>query len=236
VEFASLDQLSVTPYLRLDGVTRRYGNGTETVDALRGVSLSFCPGQFVALVGRSGCGKTTLLNLCGAMDFPTSGTVALGDQVTTGMSDAALTRLRRTQVGFVFQFFQLLPTLSAVENVELPALLAGDPNPRTRALELLRFVEMDSMAHRMPHQLSGGQMQRIAIARALVNSPRVLLADEPIGNLDTTTGELVLDLLRQTAREHQTIILMATHSLESTSSCDCVVRMRDGRVEEILER
>ena len=226
----------MTPYLRVDGVTKRYGNGAETVEALRGVSLSFTPGQFVALVGRSGCGKTTLLNLCGAMDFPTSGTVALGDQVTTGMGDAALTRLRRTQVGFIFQFFQLLPTLSAVENVELPALLAGENNPRARALELLRFVEMDSMAHRMPHQLSGGQMQRLAIARALINSPRVLLADEPIGNLDTTTGELVLDLLRRTARERQTIILMATHSLESTSHCDLVVRMRDGRVEEIVER
>lgn len=226
----------MTPYLRVDNVTRRYGNGAETVDALRGVSLAFSPGQFVALVGRSGCGKTTLLNLCGAMDFPTSGTVALGDQVTTGMNDAALTRLRRTQVGFIFQFFQLLPTLSAVENVELPALLAGGANPRARALELLRFVEMDSMAQRMPHQLSGGQMQRIAIARALVNSPRVLLADEPIGNLDTTTGELVLNLLRRTARERQTIILMATHSLESTSFCDRVVRLRDGRVEDILER
>ena len=227
---------SLTPYLRVENVTRRYGNGAEVVDALRGVSLEVRPGQFVALVGRSGCGKTTLLNLCGGMDFPSTGTVQIGEVTTTGLSDAALTRLRRTQVGFIFQFFQLLPTLSAVEHVELPALLAGETNPRARALELLRFVEMETMAHRMPHQLSGGQMQRIAIARALVNNPRILLADEPIGNLDTTTGELVLNLLRRTARERQTIILMATHSMESTNYCDLVVRMRDGRIEETIER
>lgn len=226
----------MTPYLRLDNVSKRYGAGEEAVDALRAVSLAFSPGQFVAFVGRSGCGKTTLLNLCGAMDFPTSGTVSIGGVITSGLADAALTRLRRSQVGFIFQFFQLLPTLTAIENVELPALLAGAANPRPRARQLLEFVEMGALANRFPHQLSGGQMQRVAIARALINSPRILLADEPIGNLDTATGELVLNLLRRTAREHQTIVLMATHSVESTNFADVVIRLRDGRVETIQER
>lgn len=217
-------------------MTKRYGAGQETVEALRGVSLDFRPGQFAALVGRSGCGKTTLLNLCGAMDFPTSGAVWLGDARTSGLTDAQLTRLRRTRVGFIFQFFQLLPTMTAAENVELPALLAGEANPRERALELLEFVELGGLGNRMPHQLSGGQMQRVAIARSLINAPRVLLADEPIGNLDTKTGELVLGLLRRTAEERKTIILMATHSMESTEYCDQVIRLRDGRVEERIAR
>jgi ABC-type lipoprotein export system ATPase subunit len=166
------------------------------------------------------------------MDFPTSGTVRLGEVSTTGLSDAGLTRLRRTEVGFIFQFFQLLPTLTARENIELPALLAGRGDARGRSEELLDWVELPGLGGRMPHQLSGGQMQRVAIARALINSPKVLLADEPIGNLDTKTGEVVLSLLRRTSRELGTIILMATHSMESTAYCDRVIRMRDGLVED----
>ena len=217
--------------LRFERVTKEYAGDGAKVAALAGVSLAFEAGQFVALVGRSGCGKSTLLNLAGAMDFPTAGEVWIGDARTSQLNDAALTALRRTKIGFVFQFFQLLPTLTVAENVELPALLAGAASARGKALEQLRWVEMEALAGRYPHQLSGGQMQRVAIARALVNSPRLVLADEPIGNLDTTTGAMVLELLRAAAREQGALVMMATHSIESTRQCDTVVRLRDGRVE-----
>lgn len=200
--------------------------------ALDGVSLSVEPGEFVSLVGRSGCGKTTLLNLAGAMDFPTSGSVIVDGQATAGLSDAELTGIRREKVGFVFQFFQLLPTLTAAENVELPLQLAGQTNVRRTALERLRLVEMESYAGRYPHQLSGGQMQRTAIARAIVHAPRILLADEPIGNLDSVSAEVVMKLLRRIADEMRTAILMATHSLEAAQITDTIVTLRDGRIEE----
>jgi ABC-type lipoprotein export system ATPase subunit len=222
--------------VELERAGKRYLSDGATVAALSDVSLQFREGEFVALTGRSGCGKTTLLNLCGAMDLPSSGRVLIRGRDTSGLDDAALTRLRRTAIGFVFQFFQLLPALSAVENVELPLLLAGERNSRERALEMLGWVEMDSLAHRLPHQLSGGQMQRAAIARALVHSPSVVLADEPIGNLDTATGEVVLRLLELAARERGATVIMATHSLESAARCDAVVKLRDGRVEEVHRR
>ncbi len=186
----------------------------------------------MALVGRSGGGKSTLLNLCGAMDFPTEGEIELDGRVTTNLSDAELTRVRREKVGFIFQSFQLIHTLSAVENVELPALLARKRKARQIALERLRWVGMEQYAHRLVHQLSGGQQQRIAIARALANDPKLLLADEPTGNLDTATGELVLDLLNRTAREFGVAVMMATHSVESTEMVDRVVRLRDGQLSE----
>jgi ABC-type lipoprotein export system ATPase subunit len=147
-----------------------------------------------------------------------------------------LTRLRRERVGFVFQFFQLLPSLSAVENVELPLLLAGRDGAREKAMELLTWVELDPLAHRLPHQLSGGQMQRVAVARALVHSPTIVLADEPIGNLDTVTGETVLALLKRAAEERGATVLMATHSVESATRCDTVVRLRDGRIDKVIGR
>ncbi len=221
----------MAPVLRLDQVEKEYAADGERVLALRGVSLSVEPGQFVALMGRSGCGKSTLLHLAGAMDFPTRGTVEVDGQSTAGLTDAGLTALRRRRVGFVFQSFQLLPNLSVVENVELPLLLAGAANVRARSEAALAWVELDGLGARLPHQLSGGQMQRVAIARALVHEPRLLLADEPIGNLDTTTGDRILELMRRAVRERGTTIVMATHSLESTVNCDAVYRMRDGRLE-----
>lgn len=204
--------------------------------ALDQVSLQIDLGRFVALMGRSGCGKSTLLHLAGAMDFPTSGRVILDGISTSRLSEAELTRLRREKVGFVFQSFQLLPTLSVVENVELPLLLAAHAHPRPVALEQLVAVGLAELAHRMPHQLSGGQMQRVAIARALVHSPRLLLADEPTGNLDSITGNAILELLCRIASEQNTTILMATHSAEFASMVDVVVRMRDGRIEEVAVR
>ncbi len=219
------------PILEARSVAKIYRTEGSTVTALTDVSLTVEPGQIIALVGRSGCGKSTLLNLCGAMDFPTSGEILIDGQSTATLTDAELTRLRRQKIGFIFQSFQLLHTLTAIENVELPLLLAHQPNARRTAEECLRWVEMDSLAHRFPHQLSGGQQQRIAIARALVHKPTLLLADEPTGNLDTTTGDLVLDLLRRSATQFSVAVIMATHSLEAASIVDRLIKMKDGRIE-----
>lgn len=222
--------------LSLLDVTKTYVADGQPVHALNGVSLNVNRGEFIALVGRSGCGKSTLLNLGGAMDFPTTGRVLLDGVATSDLDENGLTRLRREKVGFIFQSFQLLNTLTVLENVELPLLLAGAADSSARALEKLELVELGELASRMPHQLSGGQMQRVAIARAMVHGPRLLLADEPTGNLDTQTGNLILSLLRRIADEHKTAILMATHSMEAADIADAVVRMRDGKVEEIITR
>jgi ABC-type lipoprotein export system ATPase subunit len=224
------------PILSLQNVTKHYDTDGQTVNALNGVSLSVEGGEFVALVGRSGCGKSTLLHLAGAMDFPSAGVVLIDGTASSSLDDAGQTRLRREKVGFIFQSFQLLHTLTAQENVELPLLLAGKPDAREEALERLQWVELDGLGSRYPHQLSGGQMQRVAIARALVHSPKILLADEPTGNLDTGTGSVILTLLQRLTREQNTATLMATHSLEATAVCDTLVRLRDGRVEEVTHR
>lgn len=208
--------------------TKTYEGGTE---ALRGVSLDFHAGEVVALLGRSGCGKTTLLNMCGAMDFPTTGEIQVAGKVTTNLSDAELTALRRRDIGFVFQFFQLLPSLTALENVELPLLLSGAKNSVATARERLDWVGLAAKAGSLPYQLSGGQMQRVAIARALVNNPAILVADEPTGNLDTASGDVVLKLIRRAADEFGAAVVMATHSSEAAAIADREVRMRDGRVE-----
>jgi putative ABC transport system ATP-binding protein len=219
--------------LQFNRVGKQYVTDGIPVQALQQVSAEFSRGEFAALVGRSGCGKSTLLNLAGAMDFASSGQVLLDGVDTATLNDDGLTKLRRAKVGFVFQSFQLLPTLSVVENVELPLLLARRSGARQTALERISWVELEGLESRMPYQLSGGQMQRVAIARALVNSPSLLLADEPTGNLDTTTGDVVLALLRRIADEQGTTILMATHSLEAAAIADTVIKMRDGRVEEV---
>jgi putative ABC transport system ATP-binding protein len=208
----------------------------QPVRALRTISLDVEPGELVALVGRSGCGKSTLLHLAGAMDFPTCGEVLIDGQQTTGLNDAQQTKIRREKVGFVFQSFQLIHTLTVLENVELPLLLAGKSDSRRDALQRLSWVELDGLAERYPHQLSGGQMQRVAIARALAHSPRILLADEPTGNLDTTTGGLILQLLLRLTREQKTATIMATHSMEAAGISDRLVKLRDGQIEEITRR
>ena len=211
-------------------VTKTYAGG---VVALGGVSLELRAGEITALVGRSGCGKSTLLNLCGAMDFPTSGVVEVAGLVTTGLTDAALTGLRRRKIGFVFQFFQLLPTLTALENVELPLLLAGASDVRATALERLAWVGLPEKAEALPYQLSGGQTQRVAVARALVHDPAILVADEPTGNLDTASGKLVLQLIRRAADERGAAVVMATHSAEAAAIADVRVQMRDGLIESV---
>jgi putative ABC transport system ATP-binding protein len=215
--------------LEVRNASKVYGAPSAPVIALENISLSVEAREFVALVGRSGCGKSTLLNLCGAMDFPSSGEVSIEGQVTSQLSDAALTRLRREKIGFVFQSFQLLHTLTALANVEVPLLLARQAKSREIAEERLRWVEMAEYADRFPHQLSGGQQQRIAIARALAQNPRLVLADEPTGNLDTATAATVLRLLRRTVDEFGVAVVLATHSSEGLAIADRVISLRDGR-------
>ena len=222
--------------LSLQSVSKDYVSDGQHIQALGHLSIDVKRGEFVALVGRSGCGKSTLLNLAGAMDFPTSGQVLVDGVSTSSLKEGGLTQLRREKVGFIFQSFQLLHTLTVFENVELPLLLAGKPHAREAARERLAWVELNELGHRYPHQLSGGQMQRVAIARALIHSPSILLADEPTGNLDTTTGNVILELLQRLTREQNTATVMATHSLEAAALADTVVRMRDGKIEEIVRR
>jgi putative ABC transport system ATP-binding protein len=224
------------PILSLQNVSKDYLTDGQPVHALSGLTLNVERGEFVAVVGRSGCGKSTLLNLAGAMDFPTSGKVLLDGVSTTTLNDSGLTQLRRERVGFIFQSFQLLHTLTVFENIELPLLLAAKPNPREAARERLAWVELEGLGDRFPHQLSGGQMQRVAIARALIHSPNILLADEPSGNLDTTTSNVILELLRRLTRERNTATIIATHSIEAAALADTVVRLRDGKIEEIIRR
>jgi len=224
------------PILSLRNVTKDYSTDGQPVRALDGLSFEVSRGVFVALVGRSGCGKSTLLNLAGAMDFPTSGQVLVDGVSTSSLKDAALTRLRREKVGFVFQSFQLLHTLTVFENVELPLLLAGKTGARATARERLAWVDLETLGDRYPHQLSGGQMQRVGIARALIHRPSILLADEPTGNLDSATGNVILELLQRLAREQHTATIMATHSAEAAALADVVVRMRDGKIQDTARR
>ncbi len=224
------------PILSLQDVSKDYLTDGQRVHALKSLSLDVERGEFVALVGRSGCGKSTLLNLAGAMDFPTSGKVLLNGVSTSSLKDSSLTQLRRERVGFVFQSFQLVQTLTVFENVELPLLLAGKSNPREAAQRRLAWVELEGLGDRYPHQLSGGQMQRVAIARALIHSPSILLADEPTGNLDTITGNVILELLRRLTRDQNIATIIATHSLEAASLANTLVRLRDGKIEEITRR
>ena len=222
--------------LSLQNISKDYLSDGQRIPALSNLSLDVKRGEFVALVGRSGCGKSTLLNLAGAMDFPTAGQVLVDGVSTSSLKDAGLTQLRREKVGFIFQSFQLLHTLTVFENVELPLLLAGKPHAREAARERLAWVELDDLGHRYPHQLSGGQMQRVAIARALIHSPSILLADEPTGNLDTTTGNVILELLLRLTRQQNTATIMATHSVEAAALADTVLQLRDGKIEGITRR
>jgi ABC-type lipoprotein export system ATPase subunit len=221
--------------IRLEQVTRVYPRGGADVRAIDGITLTIPTGEFVALMGPSGCGKTTLINLIGAIDRPTSGGVWLDEERLDLLSDDRLTRLRRTDIGIVYQFFNLLPTLSASENIGLPLLLYGLP-ARDIAARVARQLEQVGLAHRAhhwPHELSGGEQQRVAIARAIVAEPRVVLADEPTGNLDSVAGGAVLDLLQELNREHRQTIVLATHSAEAARRAGRIVHLRDGKVEGI---
>ncbi|MBA3964077.1 MAG: ABC transporter ATP-binding protein [Chthoniobacterales bacterium] len=218
--------------ISLQNVTRYYESGERTVRALDGVSLAIARHEFVAVAGPSGCGKSTLMHLIAGLDRPTAGEIMVDGLRLTTAGDAALTNFRRHQLGLVFQFFNLLPTMSVRENVSLPLLLQGVPLPEceARAGELLRLVGLTERAGHFIHQLSGGEQQRTAIARALVHKPSLLIADEPTGNLDTASAARVLDLLREIAEEKLATLILVTHSVEVAAQATRLVEMRDGKV------
>jgi putative ABC transport system ATP-binding protein len=222
------------PLLAADNLHKNYDTGEARVTALAGVSFAIERGAFVALMGPSGCGKSTLLHLCGAMDRPTAGTIRLNDRDLSTLTDDELTRVRREEVGFVFQFFNLLPTLTVMDNIALPCLLggmaAGEAERRARKL-----AERVGIVHRLSHypqQISGGEMQRSAIARALVHQPVLLVADEPTGNLDSENGANVMALLRELNAELGVTILLATHAVDVAAAAGRVYGMKDGRFTE----
>jgi putative ABC transport system ATP-binding protein len=225
----------VAPIIIAERLTRTFSGGAVPVTAVHDVSVAIAPGEFVAIVGPSGCGKSTLLHLCGAMDRASSGRISIGGQPLDALADGALTRLRRTRIGFVFQFFNLLPTLTLAENVALPLLLDG--HRATPALErAAALASRVGLGHRLghyPHQLSGGELQRGAIARALVHDPGLVVADEPTGSLDSANGAAVLSLLGDLNRELGVTLLLATHAPEVAAAATRVLHMRDGRIIRI---
>jgi putative ABC transport system ATP-binding protein len=224
--------------IELKAVDKTYGEGPSRVRALQSINLSIPAGQFVSVMGPSGSGKSTLLNLVSALDTPSGGEIAIDGQAIGSLNDDELTLFRRRKIGLIFQFFNLLPTLDALDNVLLPLMLEGNINShdRERASALLAEVGLRERAHHRLHQLSGGEMQRVAIARALVLGPKLVLADEPTGNLDSATGRTILQLLRDTCVEHQTTVVMVTHDLAAAEFGDRIVRLKDGRLvgDELL--
>jgi putative ABC transport system ATP-binding protein len=224
--------MDTSPIYELHGVSKTFGGGVNGVHAVRDVDLTVGEGEFVAVVGPSGSGKTTLLQLLGALDRPTAGEVLFEGRDLATLKDADLTLLRLSSIGFVFQQFNLIPTLTAAQNVEValaPGSLRGEAR-RTRVHELLDAVGLGARAAHVPAKLSGGEQQRVAIARALANDPHVLLADEPTGNLDTTTGEEIVDLLRALSRERAKTLVLITHDPQIAARSSRIVRMSDGRL------
>ena len=218
--------------LQTTSLRKQYQMGEVTVDALRGVDFVVPQGQFVAIMGPSGAGKSTLLHLMGGLDTPSDGDVELGGRRLAHLSDDEVTIVRRRQVGFVFQFFNLLPTLSAAENVALPLLIDGKriEDYTSRVDDLLAMVGLEGRRGHRPDQLSGGEQQRVAIARAFVTEPKIVLANEPTGNLDSTSGTTVLELLRRTCKELNTTVVMVTHDPRAASYADRVVFLKDGQI------
>lgn len=222
----------VLPAARVVSVTRDFPAGGQTVKAVDDVSLVIPRGQLLAIVGRSGSGKSTLLNLLAGIDVPTSGEVWIGDRELSRLRDDDLTVLRRDRLGIVYQFFNLLPTLSVRENVALPALLGGSKRQRalSRADRLLSDVGLSHRSDAKPHTLSGGEMQRAAIARALICEPELVLADEPTGNLDSRNADQILQLLANLSRDHGTSLVLVTHSREAAAIAGREIEMRDGHI------
>jgi len=223
--------------LQTTGLRKHYQMGEVTVDALQSVDFVVQQGEFVAIMGPSGAGKSTLLHLMGGLDTPSDGDIVLGGKRLAHLSDDEITIVRRRQVGFIFQFFNLLPTLTAAENVALPLLIDGKriEDYATRIDELLDLVGLSGRRDHKPDQLSGGEQQRVAIARAFVNDPKIVLADEPTGNLDSKSGTTVLELLRRTCKDLNATVVMVTHDPRAASYADRVIFLKDGQiVRELL--
>ena len=218
--------------LQARGLRKVYSSRRGSTTALDGLDLAARAGEFVSIVGPSGSGKTTLLGLLAGLDLPSRGSVALDGANLNDLDEDARARLRGQKVGFVFQSFQLIPTLTAQENIQVPLELRGDPAARARGTELLERVGLADRGHHFPAQLSGGEQQRVAIARAFVNAPRILFADEPTGNLDGSTGARIIELLERLNRESGTTILLVTHDLQLAAHARRIIRLRDGEVVE----
>jgi putative ABC transport system ATP-binding protein len=232
ISSASEDVSSEGALIRAEDLWRTYVMGSEEIHALRGVSFSIDPGEYVAIMGPSGSGKSTLMNLIGCLDTPSKGTYVLRGKVVSQMDDDELAEVRNREIGFVFQTFNLLPRASALHNVELPMVYAGIPREERleRARKALEMVDLTPRMHHKPNELSGGQRQRVAIARALVMGPSILLADEPTGNLDSTTGEEIMRVFEKLHQDGNTIILV-THEHDIAAHAHRVLKIRDGRVE-----
>jgi len=212
------------------GLKRYYHRGSETVKALDGVDVSIRAGEIVAILGPSGSGKTTLINLLSCLDAPTEGTLVVAGRSVAGLAEDELVEVRRGVLGFVFQQFALLPTLTVTENVELPLTFLDRPIDPRKTREILETVGLADRADHLPHELSGGQMQRVAIARALIADPKILVADEPTGNLDSVTGQAIIDLFQRLAKEQGLAILLTTHNPAFGHAADRVITLRDGRI------
>ena len=219
--------------LRVDNLKKVYGKGENAVHALDGVSFSVEQGEFVAIIGPSGSGKSTLLHILGAVDVPTSGKVIMGGKDVFAQNEEALAIFRRRQVGLIYQFYNLIPVLNVTENITLPVLLDGRKVNEQRLQEMISLLGLDGREKHLPNQLSGGQQQRVSIGRALMNTPAVVLADEPTGNLDSKNSQDVMDLLTQASRHYQQTILMITHNNNLTVSVDRVLRVTDGVLTDL---
>ncbi len=217
--------------VRLDRVSKVYQRGASIIRAVQRVSLEVAKGEFLAIMGPSGSGKSTLLNLIGGLDRPTEGDVVIDGRSTHGFTEADWTQLRREQIGVVFQFFNLLPGLTARENVALPLLLRGEGNPAKRVEECLAAVGLAHRGEHRPSELSGGEQQRVAVARALVHRPALLLADEPTGNLDSKVGREIIQLIKTLARQGGQTVILATHSRSAAEEAERIVLIRDGSVD-----
>lgn len=224
---------AAAPVLRLQQVHKSYQLGAHRIDALRGVDLSVQAGELLALTGPSGSGKSTLLNLCGLIDTPDAGEIALNGVSVNGLDETARTLLRRDALGFVFQSFHLVPVMTVAENVDYPLFLAGVPAPerRQRVADQLAAVGLSEHAHHRPDALSGGQRQRVAIARALVKAPKLVIADEPTASLDSHTADQVLNLMRERGHAQGAAFVIATHDSRLTARCDRVVALLDGKIQ-----
>lgn len=215
----------------LKNVKKIYGSGIASVEALKGINLEFKKGEFVAIVGASGSGKSTLLHALGAVDRITSGTISIDGIDITNMKEEELSILRRRKIGFVFQFFNLIPVLSVRENIELPILLDKKDIDNDYINEIIKILKLEGKENKLPRELSGGQQQRVSIARALANKPEIILADEPTGNLDSQTASDTIELLKYSAKKYNQTLILITHDLDIASMADRVIKIKDGQVE-----